>query len=84
MEHVLSTGILDLILVILGFAVGSIARFRTPILLTMFLIKIVKWWFDTHPQGQEVAKKTNLNEEFDKRFGSELEKIENKLKFDKK
>lgn len=74
MEHLTippTASIFDLILLILGFLGGWATRFRTPLLFTMFLVRLVKWWFETHPQGKKAAKETNFDEE--------LTKIEAKL-----
>lgn len=70
---------IDLVLMLLGFGVGFATKFRTPLLLTMFLVKVVKWWFETHPHGKEVAKRTNFDEEFKKKFIDDLGDAERKL-----
>ena len=67
MEHFnLNTGILDLILVILGFLFGQATKFRTPIMVAMLIIKMAKWYIDTHPRGKDLAKKTDLDEKLNK------------------
>lgn len=67
---------LDLLLVLLGFGAGFATRLRTPILLTIFMIRMIKWWMNTHPAGKELSKKTTFDEEFDKVFGTSLHKYE--------
>jgi len=33
---------------------------------------VVKWWFDTHPHGKEIAAKTTFVQEFEQLFGIHL------------
>jgi hypothetical protein len=61
--------IIDFILIVLGFGVGVSTQFRLPMQLTIFMIRMIKWWFDTHPHGKEMAARTNFDEEFDRLFG---------------
>ncbi len=85
MEHLLSTGILDFGILSLGFLVGVGTKFRTPIMISLFLIKIIKWWIETHPHGKEMARKTKLDMEFKEKFVKEIKILEDKLKLiDKK
>jgi hypothetical protein len=84
MSHTMQTGLIDLGLVILGFVVGNVRSWKTPLLFTMFLMRLVKWWLETHPHGKEAAKKTNLDEEFRRRFSGELAELEKKFAVDKK
>lgn len=65
MEH-LSTGLIDLILLILGFLVGQVTKFKTPISVAILVIRMAKWYLDTHPQGKKIAKQTNIDEKFRK------------------
>ena len=66
-------------MILLGFTGGILTQFRLPVTLTIFLIKLVSWWFKTHPHGKEVAQKTNFDEEFYKLFGKYLDtEVDNK------
>lgn len=69
-----STSIFDLILIILGFVVGVSTNFRLPVMLTIFMIRIIKWWIETHPHGQEMARTTHLDDDFYRLFGVEMAK----------
>lgn len=40
------------------------------------MIKVIKWYLDTHPKGIEMSKKTDLDEQFRKIFHLEIKKIE--------
>ena len=84
MEHFLTTGILDLGILVFGFLIGLGTKFRLPIMLTLFLIRVVKWWLETHPHGKELSKKTTLDEEFKKTFASEIKQVEKVLNMDGK
>lgn len=70
---------LDLLLIILGFSAGFMTRLKTPIYLTIFMIRMIKWWMDTHPSGKEISEKTNFDEEFDKIFGTNLHKYDGQV-----
>jgi hypothetical protein len=64
----LDTGVLDLALILLGFLVGQATKFKTPILVVMLLVKMAKWYMDTHPHGKEMAKQTNLDDKLQKLY----------------
>ena len=63
-----------------GFLVGIATKFRTPIMLTLFMVRVIKWWIETHPHGREMAGKTSLDEEFRKTFAKELKLVEDSFK----
>lgn len=60
------TGGLDILLVILGFLVGQITKFKTPIAVAILIIKMAKWYLDTHPHGKKMASQTDIDERFKK------------------
>lgn len=60
------TGLLDLVLILLGFAVGQITKFKTPLAVAILVIRMAKWYLDTHPQGKKIAKHTDIDEKFNK------------------
>lgn len=74
--HLPPTSLLDLGLLIAGFGMGISTKLRLPFMMTMFLIKVIKWYIDTHPHGKEMAAKTDLDEQFRKIFHLEIKKIE--------
>ena len=70
---------LELLLIILGFGAGVATNFRLPFMLTIFMIRIIKWWMDTHPHGQQMKRETNLDEYFERVFGIHLKDEDNKI-----
>lgn len=69
MEHFsFNTGILDLILIILGFLIGQATKLKTPIMVLILIIRMAKWYLDTHPNGKRMAKQTDIDEKLQKLF----------------
>lgn len=79
MEHLVNAHTIDLVLILLGFSGGLLTSFRLPIALTVFMIRIIKWWMETHPDGIKMSRETDLNEEFHKLFGIHLHDYDGKL-----
>lgn len=65
-HSLLNTGIIDLILLVLGFFFGQATKFRTPILAAMLVFRMAKWYMETHPHGKEMAKESNIDESLQK------------------
>jgi len=74
LQHIVQYGLLDLLLVILGFGMAQYRQFTLPFALTMLLVRILQWWLKTHPQGKQLAKETTIDEDFQRIFGKHLEK----------
>lgn len=78
--HTLSTvHVLDLALVLLGLGAGFAVRLRTPIYLTIFMIRMLQWWLKNHPDGMKISRETDFDEEFDRVFGTSLHKYDGNL-----
>lgn len=77
--HFISSGGLELSMIVLGFAGGILTQFRLPVTLTIFLLRMVNWWLKTHPHGKEISSKTNFDEEFHALFGKYLDNHEAKV-----
>lgn len=68
---------IGLILIVIGFIAGTFVKveeIRLPIQVSIFLLRMIKWYLDTHPHGMKMAKETDVNEEFHRLFGVILEK----------
>lgn len=60
------TGGLDLLLVILGFLIGQVTKWKTPIAVAILVVRMAKWYLDTHPHGKKIAKQTDIAEKLQK------------------
>lgn len=60
------TGSLDLLLVILGFMIGQVTKWKTPIAVAILVVRMAKWYIDTHPHGKKIAKDTDIDEKLQK------------------
>ena len=57
---------LDILFALIGFGAGLATKFKTPIILTILLLRILKHYLETHPYGKKVSKDTNIDERVDK------------------
>lgn len=69
MEHVLfilgTNGVLELFLIMAGFAAGRLSQWTLPIQFLIFVINVFRWYIKTHPHGIEISKHTNIHNELD-------------------
>lgn len=81
-----SADFFDLVIFILGVAIGQAKNWKREVTVALFVVRVFKWWMETHPHGKELAKKTDANEQLQALFGIDLQKIEaqEKERFDKK
>jgi hypothetical protein len=85
-HQLFTADLFDLVIFILGIIIGQAKNWKREVTVALFIVRVFKWWMETHPHGKEIAQKTDANEQIHKLFGIDLQKIEaqEKEQFDKK
>ena len=61
------TAVFDFLLILLGFILGIGSRLKPLFIfiqVATLIVKMAKWYYETHPQGKKDANKTNLDQKF--------------------
>lgn len=77
-----NTDAIEILVLVGGYILGVSTKFKKPLMLMIFLLRVLDWWIKNHPHGKKMSQETNLDEEFYRLFGHTMEK--HKHLFDKR
>lgn len=75
-HHFINSGMLDISLLFLGFGAGLVrARgLATFLRISIVLVRMAKWYFQTHPHGKAVAQENSYDEKLTAIYQKDLAK----------
>ena len=69
LHHLSEHGLFELATLVLGYGIARYRQYSMVFSTCLFLIRVLKWYMDTHPHGKEMAKKTSLDTQVEELLG---------------